>query len=415
MTHCVDASFDLFSRPPVDISLEDVQDQELLPLSSVSGETDTIEFLIAGDSDEYTDLSETRLYLKLKIAKEDGANVEANKVKLVKFFPSALFRQCDLFLNGTLVTTSSAMYPYLSYITSILSFNKGVKEDQLQVLEYANGLELTPENAGELETYVRLNLPLANQSRLIPNGVNMTLRLLRSSSEFVLLRTVAEDTTKYVLTISKARLFVRRIKPAPNVLLEHAENLSRMNAVFPIVRVWPKFFTLQKGTREFDLANIVQGELPARVIIGFVATDSFSGHLSKDPFAFKPFNLSQIYLNVCGRAIPSVPLVCDFEKNHFRRAYYQLLDTVQGPCQDSETIGLSEKNYKEDTCFFGFTIARTLTGQQASVPQREQGYLNCKVLFKEVLPENLNAIIVLEHHNNIELDSARNIYLDYSA
>lgn len=413
MSHCVDASFDIFSRPPVDVSLEDVQDQEILPLSHPSGDSDTIEFLISGDSEEYTDLSETHLYLKIKITKEDGKAVTANNLKLVKYFPSALFRQCDLFLNGTLVTTSSSMYPYLSYITSSLSFNKGVKEDQLQVLEYANGLDVTAAT-DEVEAYVRLNLPLFNQNRLIPNGVHMTLRLLRSSPEFVIVKD-ATDTDNYKVSINKASLFVRRIKPAPNVLLEHAESLSKMNAVYPIVRIWPKFFTLQKDTREFDLANIVQGELPARVIIGFVDAEAFSGNANKDPFTFQPFKLRQIHLNSNGRAIPAVPITCDFEKNHFRRAYHQLLDTVQGPCQDSESIGLSEKNYQEDRCLFGFTIARTLTGQQASVPQREQGYLNCKLLFKEALSQNVNAIICLEYHNTLEIDSARNIYLDYSA
>ena len=188
-----------------------------------------------------------------------------------------------------------------------------------------------------------------------------------------------------------------------------------MNAVFPIVRVWPKFFTLQKGTREFDLPNIVHGELPARVIMGFVEADAFSGDSSLDPFKFQPFKISQLSLNSNGRSIPAVPLVCDFENNHFKRAYHLLLDTVLGPCEDSETIGLSEEDFKNGKTFFAFTIARTLTGQQASVPPKERGYLNCKLLFSEVLPKNVNAIICLEYLNSIEIDSARNIYLDYSA
>ena len=414
MTHCVDSSFDFFSRPPVDVSLEDVHDQEIFPLSTISGDADTIEFLISGDSDEYTDLSETRLHLKMKITKKDGTAVASDKVKLVKYFPSALFRQCDLYLNGTLVTTSSSMYPYLSYITSELSFNKGVKDDQLNVLEYAKGLDVTADNA-EPEAFVRLNLPLCNQNRLIPNGVHMTLRLLRSAQEFVLIKAATTDNEDYKISITKASLFVRRIKPAPNILLEHADTFSKMNAVFPIVRVWPKFFTLQQGTKEFDLANIVQGELPARVIIGLVSTEAFSGSTTSDPFKFEHFNLIRVHLNSNGRAIPAVPITCDFSKNHFKRAYNQLLDTVQGPCQDSESIGLTGHNFKDSSCFLAFTIARTFTGQQASVPQKEQGYLNCKLLFNNTLTKNVNAIICLEYHNTIEIDSARNIYLDYSA
>ena len=199
MTHCVDASFEMFSRPPQDVSLEDVTDQEILPLSSVSGDTNTIEFVITGDSEEYTDLSETRLYLKIVITE-----AAAGKLKLVKYFPSAMFRQCDLSLNGTLVTTSSSMYPYLSFITSELSFNKGVKKDQLNVLEFSEGLDVTTQ---EVEALIRLNLPLCNQSRLIPNGVSMTLRLLRSAAEFPLIKLDKDDKTKYLFP-SKKRAYL---------------------------------------------------------------------------------------------------------------------------------------------------------------------------------------------------------------
>ena len=112
---------------------------------------------------------------------------------------------------------------------------------------------------------------------------------------------------KYQIELEKCSLFVRRITPTPSMLLNHADTLSKINCLYPIERVWPKFFTLNKGVREFDLANISQGQLPSRIIVGLVSTKAFSGSVDTDPYKFQHFNLDYISLQCNGRAIPSIP------------------------------------------------------------------------------------------------------------
>lgn len=415
MDSCQDASFDLFSHPPTESGLQDYHDQEILPLTALSSSSSAIEFNIAGEGDEYIDLSELRLQLRIKVETTDATDLTADdKVELVKFWPHSLFRQCDLFLNGTLVTTSSNMYHYTAYVSSLLSFPKDVKDYQLSVLEHANGWKVKKAQT-ENEALIRLHLPLCNQQRLILNGVTVKLRLLRTSDEFVLQKLEKTDTKEYKLSMEKCSLFVRRITPSPSLLLNHTETLSKTNCLYPIERIWPKFYTLGKGVREFDLANISQGQLPNRIIVGFVSTKAFSGSTDTDPYKFEHFNLDYISLQCNGRAIPSTPITTDYDKNQFRRAYHLLLDSIQGPCMDNESIGLSLDDYKTRSCFYGFTLARSLTGPSEAIPPRENGYVNAKIRFAKALTENVNAIFFLDYNNFVEIDSARNVYLDYAA
>jgi hypothetical protein len=411
---CEDTSFDLFSRPPTEGAIQEINDEEIAPLTALTSTSGSVEFSVSGDGEAYIDLSDLRLHIRVKVENADGTTAIAdNEVELINLWPQALFRQCDLFLNGVLVTTSSSMYPYTAFMSSLLSYPDAVKKHSMKVLEHLDGWKVKTAKK-ENEAMIRLHLPLCNQPRLIPNGVELKIRLLRSPHEFIFKRTAAADKT-YKISLEKCSLFVRRITPTPTLLLEHSELASKMNMVYPVERLFPRFFTLTQGTREFDLNNISQGQLPSRVIVGLVRSSAFSGSFTTDPFKFEPFGLNHISLQSNGRAYPSVPLTAEFSKDFCRRAYYTLLDSLQGPCLDDYSIGLSLEDFKTKSCFFAFTLQKALNGPSASLPRRESGYLNAKLRFEDDLTENINAIFLLEYHNFIEIDSGRNVYLDYAA
>lgn len=408
---CHDGSFEIFSRPPTEIGLQAHSEHEIHPQTEVTKSATSIDFLIPGDGDEYVDLSSLRLHLRVKV--EGSAAIAENEVSLIKFWPQGLFRQVDMFLNGTLVTTSSSMYGYTAYVMSLLSYSSEVKRHQMEVMEHASGWDIVPDQL-ENEAFSHLNLPLCNQSRFIPNGVSIKLRLLRASDEFLVVKHTDKDIT-YKVLIDHCTLFVNKVIPTPSLLLEHTQDMSTMNCIYPVERVWSKFHTLSKGSREFDIPNVCQGQLPNRVVIGLVDSESFSGTPTSDPFKFEPFNLEHLSLQCNGRSIPSVPLTMDYKKNFFRRAYHQLLNTVQGPCEDNESLGISLTDFKTNSCFYAITLSRALAGPSQAVPQREQGYVNAKLRFNTALPKNVNVIFFMEFQNYVEIDSSRNIYLDYAA
>ena len=407
---CQYSTFDLFSRPPTEIGLEEVQEHEILPLTALQSNTSTIEFSITGAGDEYIDLSSLRLYLQVTVTDVENKAPEAGKVRLIELWPQAMFRQVDLYMNGTLVSTSSNLYAFTAFVSTILGFPKDVKDHQINVLEHLKGWDVEPKKNSN-EALIRLHLPLCQQPRFIPNGVSINLRLLRSNNAFVFANT--DGTKEYNISIDKCRLFVKKIKPSAALLLQHVEEIGKRNAAFPIETISTRFITLPKGLKDHDLNNVCQGQLPSEVYIGIVKSEDFSGISTTNPYKFAPHKLASISLQSNGKSIPEVPLETDYEKGFFRRAYHTLLDTIQGPCADRESVGISAADYTSKLCFYGFSLSQSLSGPNESVPRRETGYLNAKLRFSEALKDNLNAIFFLVYQNTVEIDSARNVYCDY--
>ena len=98
-------------------------------MSSI-GDSDTIEFLCAANSDVYTDLANSYLHVKAKIT--DGSNLaDTAQVGPVNLWMHALFSQVEVYLNNKFVTPSSTSYPYRAYTETVLNFTKDAMASHL--------------------------------------------------------------------------------------------------------------------------------------------------------------------------------------------------------------------------------------------------------------------------------------------
>ena len=100
----VTSQLDLFSVPASQTSLEDGVFTECRPISILTSEG-PIEFCIAAEASNYIDFANTFLYVKAAVTTDAGTNFEADEEVAPECnFLHTLWSQCDLFLNGTLVT-----------------------------------------------------------------------------------------------------------------------------------------------------------------------------------------------------------------------------------------------------------------------------------------------------------------------
>ena len=76
---CASSELDLFATPPTQTSLEDVNIVEYKTIAPVNG-TGPLEFIIPKSDTEYTDLSQTYLYVKCKLVKDKGEQVTAQDI-----------------------------------------------------------------------------------------------------------------------------------------------------------------------------------------------------------------------------------------------------------------------------------------------------------------------------------------------
>ena len=93
-----------------------------------------LEFVINGTTGDYVLLSKTRLHVKVKIKKSNGEDVTpADNVALINLSLHSLFRQVDVMLNQTIITSTIGVnYPYKAMIDCLVSYDFSVKDSQLQ-------------------------------------------------------------------------------------------------------------------------------------------------------------------------------------------------------------------------------------------------------------------------------------------
>jgi len=137
------------------------------------------------------------------------------------------------------------------------------------------------------ELYDRLHLDMWFQEKYLLNGVDIRLRLNRSSAAFHLMSAVDSKTV-----IQEARLYVRRVEVLPKVGNDISHTLSRTTAKYPIRRVEVKTFTIAAGLRSKIEDHLFQGQLPKRLFIGIVSNAALNGTHDKNPFKFNHYSVS---------------------------------------------------------------------------------------------------------------------------
>ena len=88
---CSKSELDMQTVPPTLTTMQDSQWIDYHPIASLDSYHAPIEFVVPGHTEYYTDLSQIYLYLKFRILRANGDDLEANK-KLLP--PTTSFTVC---------------------------------------------------------------------------------------------------------------------------------------------------------------------------------------------------------------------------------------------------------------------------------------------------------------------------------
>ena len=212
------------------------------PVSQINN-TSAIEFDVSGTQVAYILPSKTRLNVKLRLLKENGEVVEpTDDVSLVNLALHSLFRQVDVSLNQTLITSTVGVnYGYKAMIDALLSYNFDVKESQIQSEGYYKDTAFfmdAASNAGHVQRKLLtkggvidfespLHMDVCQQPKAILNGVQLTVKLFQSGDNF---RLFSPSGTKYSVEITDAVLKVCNVTVQPSVLVAQNEMLLKTPA-----------------------------------------------------------------------------------------------------------------------------------------------------------------------------------------
>ena len=139
---CTKTELDVESILPNMTTMQGTQWNDYHPIASLDSHHAPIEFLIPPHTEFYTDLSQAYLYIKFRILKQTGEDLDTDaKVFPINNFFHSMFSGIDLYINNKLITNNSDTYPYRAYLENVFSYGSDVKDNQLKAAEVWSGDE----------------------------------------------------------------------------------------------------------------------------------------------------------------------------------------------------------------------------------------------------------------------------------
>ncbi|XP_044014036.1 uncharacterized protein F54H12.2-like [Aphidius gifuensis] len=355
-------------------------------------------------------------------------------VGFLHIYPQECCIGVDVTQSG--VSASNSTYPYRAYIETTLIYGFDATNSHLQLaLWYPDtpgrmnvnsvaaadakneGLvaRCVHTNVGQqFEMIGHLHVDVFNQEKFLLNGIEMKINLTRSKQEFCLMD--ASNDKDYKIQILEASLAVRRVKLNPHIMIAHAKALAKTTAKYPLTRVGVKSFLLTAGILGNCLYNIIIGTLPKRVVIGFDDNRGFNDNRGHYPFYFQHFNINFLCLYVDGKQIPVKPLQPTFSDHIFDAEAYPTLFSGTGIYFGDHGMQIDRnESYRKGYTLFAFDLTPDLSAHSAGHWNLiKSGSLCIEVRFSEALAQVVNYLVYAEYDNIIEIDSSRQVIMDYS-
>ena len=413
---------DIFSVPSTQTVIDNSYWYAAHPVNTVTNDG-PYQFTLPCDPD-YLHLSKNYLYIKLCIAQQDGVSITAEqKVAPINLLASTLFRQVKVSLNGKVAYDSGPMYAYKAFMENELNYNRDTKQEKLGAALYSKDTSEDATNTGfiaraaqfvsskNVEIMAPVHCDLFSVDRLMLSNTQVQLELHRNSDQFCLLS--FDENANYKIVVRELIWYVKRVQLSPSVHLAIENNLMKNHAKYPVRRVATTKMHVSEGRHNVPTSSIFEGQIPRRIIIGFVPSENYFGKYSKNPFVFSPCSVTEIYVQAGGRTYPREVLKTDFGRGMYVRAYLNLIDTL-GLTATNRNNYITLKDFGTRSCFFAFDLSADEPDSDNWELIRE-GSTTVHCTFGTTVPKHGYEMIVYAEFDNVAMiDRHRAIYFDYS-
>ncbi|GBN27373.1 Uncharacterized protein F54H12.2 [Araneus ventricosus] len=418
---------DLFLTPLTETAIEKGQWLEYHPITNIRN-GNPIEFSISESGEDYIHLSATHLHLKVKILKDNAKLGETDNVAPVNLLLYSLSSHEDVSLKRRLISASRNLYPFRSYIETLLNYGSDYKKSfptcESFYKDSASCFDKTApawvnegfkkpasliEKSKVIDLIGNLQSDIFYQDRLLLNVVDLKVKLIRSKPEFCL---ITPANGNYSVIFEHASSFVRKVKVSPGVLLGHSKALQSTTARYPIDRILSKMYSISKGSFSFSQYKVFLLQMPKRLIITCVDNDAFNGTYSSNPFHFKYNNLNFLGAYVDGNPISSKPLESDYSNGQSIRTFNSLL-VGSGKLASNKGIYINREEFVQGYALYAFDLTLDLCdGSHLNLVN--QGNLSIKLKFSNALEKTISVLVYAEFQNMIEITNSRNVLCDFS-
>lgn len=434
----INSKLDIFSLPPEDVSYVSRERTTVSPFNSVLQTNVPVEFYVVADRLHWIDLSESFVYAKLKVVHKDGSDLATEtQIAPLNYIAHTLWDDCELNLNGAVISRTNTNYAYKSYIKTQICQGEVAKENYLQQALYTKEsnigvfnetnisyefLRKQCQGSKSFEVVFKPLESLFQQSKLLPPGTELRLKLRRNTDVFVLKgpeSTVAQQGIEnlYTLKIEDITFHPCLVEINSEIHSKHIQRMAKgekAHYVIPVSDV--KTYSVLAGTSSYIISDPFSKRIPEFLVIGLVDGVAFQGDFSKNPFNFKDFGLSSVQVIVDGENNFYQKIDTDLETSKFLLGYRSLFSVHSNP----QTIG----NYisREDYMNGNFLLAFNLNGIDFSRDRSttdSQKTMKIELTFKTGIRGNIQVIVygqtestvTINHKGDVEIENSRLQYI----
>jgi len=412
----------IFASPPNQVAVNKITYTEERPISSIINESTPIEIVVSGAGNDYIDLRKSRFYVKLQILKINGDPlVPKEETGIINLPMQSMFSHIEVYMNNKLISENSNNYPWKAYLKVILSSGSDEQNFQLQsqlFMKDDNPMNSLTLNSGMVNRYLytkesqtfelegNLLEDVLNLDKYLINGVDIYMKLFRSSTPFVLMSTV--QSPSYKLKILDVSFKTARVKVDPGIILNHRQQIKETPARYLINRSHVTQNVIPKGSTEFYWDSIFPRALPNKVVFGLISQKAANGDYTENPFNFQHFNLSEVTLKVNGVEVYGTPLKLNLGKSkNLSSAYVRLFEICELWNKDAG-LNLSLENFTHGYSLFAFSLD-PCDFQEDFLNLIHHGHARLEMRFSTATTEIINCLCYYQSQAILTCNEARDI------
>lgn len=428
---------------------------EYRPLGQVSTVT-PVDFRICTEENQYLDLHRSLLKVRFRVVDKDDAPIAtALSVAINDNILHTLWRQIDILLNQTLITSSTNNYAYKANIDTRLSDgtrnNTIVQAAGYVGSQFASGfnnqgttIRKALVNEGKILTVCGpLRADVCSTKKWILPNIETVIRLWQTTDAFRIKTVAAHLDKAYKIDFQEIVFLANVITVHPEVTQAHKQLLKSVTAKYPYTRSQVHTYNIKAGSTFFKQDQIFQNRRPKRTTVVFFDTKAYQGDYIHEPFLYTAgYNSDQdpsegityiktLDYTIDDKSVIGHPYELSLDGTDMGTAmtgyadlWYQRYAQMGQDCflsnagdygaafdQGFEDFTLT--NFISGQCFFVFDDYAGLKRPANTVTEMRKGNAKINVVFKEALAGNITVLVYGEFDDMFEIDADKKVIVHH--
>lgn len=403
----------IFDDLPVQISEETSVWHNIYPIGNYQNGNVPLEFNIKGSTDHYIDLDNTVISLDISITKPDGTAIDIkDEVAPTNCWLASLFADVELYINEVKVQGSNFTYPWKGYLQTLLKYDRPTKQCDIEMYGFAPptaGKQGTKDDdafktlqrkvlgGNKMQIIGPLFLDLFEQHKFMIPMTDLRIKFIRARPEFSLMK--FDDKKSYDITLSAARLMIRKVKCLQSIQNAHMTGLRNHHAIYNLNHYDVTSFTINKGSTSEIRDNLFPDRLPKLLLVALVSNSSFTGNYSESPFKFHHYDLNFLNLIISGNNVYR-EFTPNFEESLAGNEYFFFQQSL-GYFGKNRSNDIDINDYVNGCTIFGFNLCPTQVINEVQPLKKES--IRMEMKFAKALPHTINVLLYSVTDRKLEI------------